>query len=254
MNKFDLEVNEKDLFGGIDRLLVNFGMLLIAFFPTHLTLLFRPKKIAPLLVNNEPDGRKALLLGPGITLILTVLFLVSVVYIANDVFKIGGAAVDPTEVENKRGGIRDAIVQGNFWRTIILASPVFLIALLIGVIVQVSHVMCRLNVNLTQSVGIGFYILSTSVVFLIAMGITDDLIGGEPSMFLIFGFVVSLFFIVVPWQIFNFSHHVFGNAKGSAAAVAILCAFAFLVCMAFFGFTVWFLESLAAEAAPADLQ
>ncbi len=247
MDKFDLEGNEKDLFGGIDRLLVNFGMLLIAFFPTHLTLLFRPKKIAPLLVNNEPDGRKALLLGPGITLILTVLFLVAVVYMANDVFNIGADAVDPTEVESKRGGIREAIVQGNFWRTIILASPIFLIALAIGVIVQLSHLICRLNVNLTQSVEIGFYMLSTSVLFLIGMGISDDLMGGEPSILVISGFVVSLFFVIVPWQIFNFSHHVFGNPKGSAAAVAMLSAIAFLVCMAFFGFTVQFLDATVAQ-------
>ena len=53
MDKYDLDLEEKNLVGGIDRLLVNFGMAAIAQFPTYFYLIFKPKTMGYMLRGEE---------------------------------------------------------------------------------------------------------------------------------------------------------------------------------------------------------
>ncbi len=72
MNGPDLELNEKNLVGAIDRLVVNVGLAFLSVVPTLCLLIVMPGRLSKLLVEDEPDGRKGLILAPGIFFIAAV--------------------------------------------------------------------------------------------------------------------------------------------------------------------------------------
>ena len=65
MDKYDLDLEEKNLVGGIDRLLVNFGMAAIALFQTYFYLIFKPKRWVICCAARKPTVVKDLNLVPA---------------------------------------------------------------------------------------------------------------------------------------------------------------------------------------------
>ncbi len=235
MDNFDLKLQEKDVLGGIDRLLINVGMAIIAFIPTYFILIFRPSRMAYMLSGEEPDGRKGLILGPGIMFVFSVLFTIGLAYILKDVAKVD---VAPTETVNngpKGGGIRTALSEGNFWRSIILTLPFYFVALLIGVIFQIVHLICGQKTNLTKAVGVGLYALSTFLPIIFLTVPTNNLVKKEYAAAYVGSMIVGLFVIIFPWQFYSFSRVAFKNEKGGAIAVSALTCLLVLVTLVLFG-------------------
>jgi len=220
MDKYDLDLEEKNLVGGIDRLLVNFGMAAIALFPTYFYLIFKPKTMGYMLRGEEADGRQGLKLGPGITFIFTILVILSVGYYFRDV---PPPPLDPAEITPPNKGLRAAVTEGNFWRAIILSLPIYLSGLVFGVLFHISHRLFGKPCNLTLAVGVGLYVISTALVVLIPLGsFIENLIDKDSGEIYI---VIPLFavLVILPWQTFSFSKHAFGNKTGDAAAMALVC-------------------------------
>ena len=72
MDQFEVDVEEKNLVGGLDRLIINVGVAIMAVIPTFFYSILLPKKLGPLLSGDtEPDGRRGMLLGPGVFFFLT---------------------------------------------------------------------------------------------------------------------------------------------------------------------------------------
>jgi len=240
MDQFDLENEEKNVLGGIDRLLVNFGMAFIAIMPTYFYLIFKPKAMCYMLRGEEADGREGLKLGPGITFIFTIFVIMGVGYFLRDTT---GTPIAADEIAPKRNGLRAAVSEGNFWRTILLSLPMYFGALYFGVLFHISHRVLRQTSNLTLAVGVGLYIVSIFLLFgIVGTGLVRSLIGdvGEDDGAVLFYALPAFFAILVilPWQTFSFSRHAFGNSRGDAAAVALISAIMMFISFACFGFIV----------------
>lgn len=229
MDKFE----EKNVIGGLDRLLMNVGMAFIALIPTYIYLIFKPKALCSLLKDEESDGRQGLKLGPAVTFIFTILVLLAIGYLFRGV---GGSEVAADGQEIARKGIRAAVSEGNFWRSIILSLPLYLAALVLGVLFHFSHRIIRKQSDLRQAVGVGFYILSTVFISMIPLGRFMEELGPESIQTgVIFAIILLSIFIILPWQMFSFSRHAFGNSKGDAAAVALICFVLIFISFVVFG-------------------
>ena len=219
MDDLELEPDEKNFIGNLDRAVVNFGLVCFAIFPTLLFLVFQPKAMVPLLRGEKAEGRDGLKLGPGITFILAVLLLLIIGMVLRDPASADLAADDGVGA----GGIRAAIAEGNLWRSIILSLPLYFVALTLGLIVQASHLIIRQKTDLRQAFGIGLNGLSTLMTLIIPIGMASERYGIEGG---VGGTVIAIFFIsvgsLVPWQIFNFSRHSFRNPIWAAIVAAIL--------------------------------
>jgi len=61
----NVDLEKPNAIGGIDRLVTNFALSVIAVFPTFWTCIAMPWRLRPLLEKDEPDGRMGMLLAPG---------------------------------------------------------------------------------------------------------------------------------------------------------------------------------------------
>lgn len=237
MDKYDLEIEEKNIIGAIDRLLINFGMAFIAIIPTYSYLIFKPKAMCYMLRGEEADGRQGLKLGPGITFIFTLLMMMGVAYISRDVI---GTSTIAEDTESARSGLRSAVSEGNIWRTILLSLPIYFMALYFGVMFHIIHRIFKHKSNLTLSVGIGFYILSTLLVLIVtSFRLLDHITVENASGVAIAGIVIIIgFLIIIPWQSYNFSRYAFDNTKGNAAVMACVTGILTLFSFALFGILV----------------
>lgn len=218
MDELDIEAEEKNVVGGIDRAIVNVGLVCLLIFPTYFLLIFRPKLFVPLLQGQAKDGRVGLKLGPGITFVLTILFILAVAYFLRD----ATATPEAAETQSTGGsGIRQALAEGNLWRSIILSLPLYFIALMIGLFVQTLHLILRQKTDLRQAIGVGLYALSTFFVLLVPFGmVSEELeLGGMRTNIAVTVFMIASM-VIIPWQIFSFSRHSFGNKIWGAALVA----------------------------------
>ena len=236
MDQYDLDVEKKDVIGGLDRLLVNVGMSIIALFPTHYYLIFKPKILCPMLLGEEEDGREGLKLGPGVTFILSILFLLTMGFLFKDV---GATNVDPEAVKKGGSGLRAAISEGNIWRSIVLSLPFYFAALVTGVIFFLTHRMFGVAANLAQSISIGLYMVSTFLFLIAFIGIPGESLSGENAVLVFIAIYIFIkFLVIMPWQLFSFSRYAFGQNKGTAAAMAfasyILLFVAFFIVLLIF--------------------
>ena len=236
MDDLDVDTEQKNLVGGIDRAVINIGLICLLIFPTYFFLIFRPKAFVPLLRGEAEDGRDGLKLGPGVTFVLTILLLIAAGYLFR-----ADPATDPTADLDPgvSSGIRQALAEGNLWRSIILSLPLYFAGLVIGLIVKTTHMLFRRTADLRQAIGIGLYILSTLLILIIPLGIASDRFEIESSEF---EFVAGAFVIfvigIVPWQIYSFSRHNFGNGRWLAALISIASFVLFFISMAVLGFFV----------------
>jgi len=237
MDQFDLDVEEKDVIGGIDRLMVNFGMAVLAFFPTHFYLIFRPKKLCLMLLGREVDGRAGLKLGPGVTFIFTLLFMLTLAYLFKDV---GVSDPDAESIETAKegnGGLRAAISEGNVWRSVLLSLPFYFAALTAGTLFHLTHKLFGIFCNLAQSISAGLYMLSTALLFIGVFNISTRLLPDSETMNVISAFLFLLMLIlVVPWQFHNFSRHAFGHPRGVSAAIALVATIFVIITLSLVAF------------------
>lgn len=124
MDPTEISPDDKNIFGDIDRLIVNASIFTLALIPTTLTLVFKPWKMVPQLEEHEADGRNGFLLGPGIFMVLSLLLtgLITLVFAqfpnAPEAFEDGGAS-----------DLQDALSSGNPWQVIGLVVPTVGVAL-----------------------------------------------------------------------------------------------------------------------------
>lgn len=233
MNELDVDLEQKNIVESIDRSIVNFGLAFIAILPTYFYLILSPKKMVPLLRSDVAVGRMELKLGPGITFLLTILVLLGFGYVLR-----GAANPDQVlaETNSSSSGIRSAVGEGNLWRSIILSLPLYFAALLLGVLVHLSHLIIRKKSDLAQAVGIGLYTLSMVLLLVIPISTFGENIEVESVRTnIIFAAVLLSIFGIMPWQIFSFSRHAFGNSNRASAAVAIICVVVILLALILVG-------------------
>ncbi|MEM9600550.1 MAG: hypothetical protein AAF926_05975 [Pseudomonadota bacterium] len=167
-----IDLEEKNPLGGLDRLATGIGLAIIAVFPTLAAAIFMPWKLAPLLVADEPSGRRGMVLAPGAYFVLSLVVILIFV----------GALVTPEMVRSNGGVIgpglafqvSEAAQQGDVWKTLSRIAPIFLIALLFGLIGRTLTRWAGDWWDLRVSLRASFYAIATSICWIIFSSLVID--------------------------------------------------------------------------------
>ncbi|MCR9269869.1 MAG: hypothetical protein NXH72_07790 [Hyphomonadaceae bacterium] len=131
----DVDFEQKNAVGGLDRLVTNVALAAIAVFPTLAIALIKPWKLVPLIQGDEPDGHKNMILSPGafLPLGLTVVLLLAAAVTTSETVASNGGAIGPALAVS----VATAAGEGDIWKTISLIAPIYAIAIVIALSSQI---------------------------------------------------------------------------------------------------------------------
>ena len=168
MSDPDIDLEDRNPLGGIDLLTTGVGMAVIAIIPTFLASIFTPWKLTSMLSENVPDGRKGLLLAPGVYFVL--MLAATMIFVGltatDDTVARDGSLIGPGLARS----ISDAASEGNVWKTLLRIAPIFLFALSLGVIGRLFTRWIGTWWTLRTSVRPSFYIIAPFVSFVVLLG------------------------------------------------------------------------------------
>lgn len=128
----DIDLEKPNAIGGLDRLVTNFALSVVAVVPTLGAALFQPWRLVPLLDSDEPDGRDGLLLSPGafLPLSLLVVLILSSVFTTTEAIEFDRSFIGP----GLASSVSDAASEGDIWKTVSLIMPIYAVTILLGVL------------------------------------------------------------------------------------------------------------------------
>ncbi|MEC7289898.1 MAG: hypothetical protein VXW22_07415 [Pseudomonadota bacterium] len=160
-----MDLEDKNAIGGLDRLITNVALAVIAVFPTLGAAFVMPWKLAPLLSSDEPDGRKSMLLSPGafLPLSLTVILLFAATVSTSETVASNGGAIGPGLAVD----VAQAASEGDLWRTVSLIAPIYILAIVIAVLSQLLRRWIGSWWTLRTALRAAFYQVAVTVCWII---------------------------------------------------------------------------------------
>jgi hypothetical protein len=131
-DKDDVDFEQKNALGTLDRFVTNIALAIVSVFPTFAIGIAQPWRLAPLIVNDVPEGRRGALLSPGAFFVvaLTVVLVVAAVVSTEETLAWNGSLIGPDWAVS----VASAAAEGNIWKTVSKIAPVFLVAVFWGII------------------------------------------------------------------------------------------------------------------------
>lgn len=161
----EIHLEDKNAVGGLDRLVTNVSLAIVAVFPTFAACLVTPWKLVPQLTADEPDGRQGYWLSPGayFPICLTVMLLLAATLTNDATLASNGGAIGPKMAMN----VATAASNGDLWGTISILAPLYFIAILAGVMGRVVRRWAGPWWTLRTSMRAAFYQMTTSISWII---------------------------------------------------------------------------------------
>lgn len=174
MSGLDVDMEEKNAVGGIDRLVTNVALAAVAVFPTLMTAVATPWKLVPQLGSDEPDGKRGILLSPGAFLALgtTVVLLCAAAIATSETVASNTGAIGP----GLALAVANAASEGNVPKTISLIAPIYILAISIGVLAQLLRRCVGAWWTLRISMRAAFYQIGVTVCWIILSSAAIDAI------------------------------------------------------------------------------
>lgn len=134
MADLDVNMEEKNAVGGLDRLVTNVALAAVAAFPTLGAAIATPWKLVPLLASDEPDGRRGMLLSPGafLPMGLAAVLLLAAMVTTSEMAASNGGAIGP----GLAIAVATAAGNGDIWKAASLIAPIYILATSIAVLSQ----------------------------------------------------------------------------------------------------------------------
>ncbi len=128
----EIEIEKQSVLGGLDRFVTSIALAIVAVFPTFAFGIVKPWRLTPLIVNDEPEGRKGAILSPGAFFVvaLTVVLVLAAVVSTEETLAWNGSMIGPDWAVS----VASSAAEGNVWKTVSKITPVFLVAVFWGVI------------------------------------------------------------------------------------------------------------------------
>jgi len=169
-----LDLEKPNAIGGLDRLVTNFAISVIAVIPTFLTCIATPWRLTPLLDGDDPDGRVGMLLAPGayFPLALMVSFIAAALLTTPETLNYNGAFIGPALAVS----LQSAASEGDVWKIIATIMPIYGTAVFIGLLGAVLTLWARPDWTLRVSLRAAFYVTATLASWMILTGTAIDLI------------------------------------------------------------------------------
>ena len=229
----DVNLPEKSFAATIDALLVNTGLTIFAMIPSMLAAIFTPWRLAPLLGGEHPDGRKGLILGPGIYFVLTTITLLGIASLVSGSLDTAELAASG-DADNIMHKVRLAIAEGDVQKATMAILPVYLIGLGFGAI---GSIVLRLAGPLwTPRLAIGAGLYSWASILLVAaiaviLSVSLDYFEFAEAESIGFILMLSLPVLIVPWQHFWFLRVRIGKSILVSIGLSVLLVTALLAAL-----------------------
>lgn len=212
------EFENRNVIGGLDRLILNIGLAVLAVVPTFIMITVMPWRAATLLSGDQPEGRKGAILGPGVFFVgaLTASVLLTGLINPSDAATAAEAASDALSSDDQpaSAGVRSrlmaAMIEGDVWKAASVLFPFFIVGCGIAAISSgIGSLMLRVSAwTLRAATGAGLYYLTTMIILILAITTIEDFILPEDPDSIqtaILGLsVLGLGVFMLPWQFFWF--------------------------------------------------
>ena len=168
-----IDLEKPNILGGLDKLATHFGMAFIAVFPTYFTCIIRPWRLWPLIDKEEPDGRKGVLLSPGpfFFFALLVSFIIAAILATPETLDYNGAYIGP----DLAVAVQNAASEGNIWQLIGTIMPIYVAAIMLGLISLCLRPWVGPGWTLRVSLRAAFYVMGTLISWLLLVTAVADL-------------------------------------------------------------------------------
>jgi len=167
-----IDMEHRDIVGGLDRMVTDFAMAMIAVFPTLATLVATPWKLVPILKSEKREGRSGFLLYPGVFFILslTIILLIAAFATTSDTLASNSGRIGPqlaVEVAN-------AASEGQIWKSLSNIAPLYVLAVAIGMLGSLLKRWAGDWWTILVSLRAGFYLVSAVVSWIILSSVIID--------------------------------------------------------------------------------
>lgn len=204
-----LDLEKPNAIGGLDRLVTNFAISLIAVYPTFWTCIVKPWRLTPLLERDDPDGRMGILLAPGafLPLALMISFIIAAVLATPETLSTNGSFIGP----GLAVAVQTAAAEGDIWKIIATVMPVYGTAIVIGLLGTVLKPWAHKDWTLRASLRASFYVITVLISWMILTTAIVDLVRLHTDNFglgsLLFKLLIPPAFIFLVWAYFWFFRH-----------------------------------------------
>lgn len=169
-----IDLEKPNAIGGLDKLVTNFALSVIAVVPTFLTCIIMPWRLVPLLDRDDPDGREGMLLAPGafFPLALMVSLMVAALLSTPETVSTNGAYIGP----GLAVAVQSAAAAGDIWKIIATIMPIYGVAIFLGVLGATLKPVAGPHWSLRVSLRAAFYVMATLTSWLILVTAIVDLV------------------------------------------------------------------------------
>ena len=188
----DIDLEKPNVLGGLDRLATQTAIAILAVFPTFLTCVFRPSRLRPLIDKIEPDGRKGVLLSPGVFFFvaLFVAFIIAAMMSTSETINYNGSYIGPDLAVS----VQKAASEGNIWKLVGTILPIYGATIMLGLLGMILKPFAKQDWSLQTSIRAAFYVMGVLVSWMLLTTAVIDLIqlkaeSGKNMSFL-YGFAV----------------------------------------------------------------
>ncbi|GLQ20775.1 hypothetical protein ACFFUB_01810 [Algimonas porphyrae] len=171
----NIDLEERNPLGGLDRLVTGAGLAIIAVFPTLFVAIFQPWKLAPLLIADDPDGRQGMILSPGAYFVLSLAVILVFVgsLVTPEIVQSNGGAIGPKLAVD----VAAAAAEGDIWKTLSRIAPVFVAAVLFGILGRALTRFAGEWWDIRVSLRASFYAIATAICWIILSSLIIDAAG-----------------------------------------------------------------------------
>lgn len=231
-NKDQVDFEEKNALGGLDRLVTNIGLAIICVFPSLFIALFMPWRLVPLMTGNEPDGRKGIILSPGAFLILalTLVFIIAAALTADDIVSGDGSVVGPRLAFD----VAMAASEGNLWKTISIIAPIYAVSVIIGILGSALRPWAGEWWSMRTSLRAAFYFITVCVSWIILWSVVIEYIKIQSNDFALgYKLYAVISIAMIPMALWSYFWYFRVGGDHSVKKAAVL-SFSMLVLLVLF--------------------
>ena len=202
----DIDLEKPNVLGGLDRLATHSAIAILAVFPTFLTCVFRPSRLRPLIDKIEPDGRKGVLLSPGVFFFvaLFVAFIIAAMMSTPETINYNGSYIGPDLAVS----VQKAASEGNIWKLIGTILPIYGATIMLGLLGMILKPFAKQDWSLQTSIRAAFYVMGVLISWMLLTTAVIDLVqlkaeNGKDMSFL-YGFAVVPAIATFVWMYTGF--------------------------------------------------
>lgn len=204
-----LDLEKPNMIGGLDKLVTNFALSVIAVFPTLFACLFTPWRLTPLLNRDDPDGRMGMLLAPGAFFPLTLMmaFIVAALLATPETINNNGSFIGPDLAVS----VQSAASNGDIWKIVGTIMPIYGTAIIVGLLGTCLKPWAHKDWTLRVSLRAAFYVMATLISWLLLTSAAMDLMrvstGNNTLPSYIYFFLIIPTFCWILWVYYWFFRH-----------------------------------------------